>query len=205
MGPRPSPTPRMNRPVGSAYPAARKENVVEVYHGVKVADPYRWLEDPDSPETRAWVEAENKITFGYLESIPARAALKDRLRKLWNYEKFGAPSKQGGRYFYSRNSGLQNQAVLYTTRGPRSGAESPARPQHALRRRDRGPLGDVGQRRRLLDRLRDRLGRVRLERVEGPRCRHRQGPRRPAQVDQVLRSVLDQGRQGLLLRTVSRA
>ena len=97
------------------YPAARMENVVEDYHGVKVADPYRWLEDPDSPETRAWVEAENKVTFGYLEAIPARSALKERLTKLWNYEKFGAPSKQGGRYFFSRNSGLQNQSVLYTS------------------------------------------------------------------------------------------
>ena len=98
-----------------AYPAARKDDVVEEYHGVKVADPYRWLEDPDSPETRAWVEAENKVTFGYLEAIPARAGLKERLTQLWNYEKFGAPSKQGGRYFFSRNSGLQNQAVLYTS------------------------------------------------------------------------------------------
>ncbi len=96
------------------YPVARKGDVVEDYHGVKVADPFRWLEDPDSPETRAWVEAENKVTFGYLESIPARAAIKERLTRLWNYEKFGTPSKQGGRYFYSRNAGLQNQSVLYT-------------------------------------------------------------------------------------------
>src|SRR4029078_8009602 len=82
--------------------------------GVKVADPYRWLEDLDSPETRAWVEAENKLTFGYLESIPQRTAIKERLTKLWNYEKYGIPFKEGNRYFYTRNSGLQNQAVLYT-------------------------------------------------------------------------------------------
>ncbi|WP_435022407.1 prolyl oligopeptidase family serine peptidase [Tundrisphaera sp. TA3] len=109
------PAPAAEPPRHLDYPAARKEAVVDDYHGVKVADPYRWLEDPDSPETRAWVEAENKVTFGYLESIPARAELKDRLTKLWNYEKFGAPRKEGSRYFFSRNSGLQNQYVLYTT------------------------------------------------------------------------------------------
>jgi prolyl oligopeptidase len=96
------------------YPVARKGDQVDDYHGVKVADPYRWLEDLDSAETRAWVEAENKLTFGFLESIPARTAIKDRLTKLWNYEKYGIPFKEGNRYFYSRNSGLQNQAVLYT-------------------------------------------------------------------------------------------
>ena len=97
------------------YPTVPKGDTVDTYHGVTVPDPYRGLEDPDSDATRAWVEAENKVTFGYLESIPARAALKDRLTKLWDYEKFGAPSKQGDRYFFSRNSGLQNQAVLYST------------------------------------------------------------------------------------------
>ncbi len=97
------------------YPDARKADVVDDYHGTKVADPYRWLEDPDSPETRAWVEAENKVTAAYLDAIPARSALKERLTKLWNYEKFGAPRKEGGRYFYSRNTGLQNQSVLYST------------------------------------------------------------------------------------------
>jgi prolyl oligopeptidase len=96
------------------YPPARKSDQVDDYHGVKVADPYRWLEDLDSEETRAWVEAENKLSFAYLESIPARTALKDRLTKLWNYEKYDIPFKEGNRYFYTRNSGLQNQAVLYT-------------------------------------------------------------------------------------------
>jgi prolyl oligopeptidase len=96
------------------YPVARKGDQTDDYHGVKVADPYRWLEDLDSPETRAWVEAENKLTFRFLESIPARTAIKERLTKLWNYEKYGIPFKEGHRYFYTRNSGLQNQAVLYT-------------------------------------------------------------------------------------------
>src|SRR5215203_837111 len=96
------------------YPEARKGDQTDDYHGAKVADPYRWLEDLDSPETRAWVEAENKLTFGFLESIPQRTAIKDRLTKLWNYEKYGIPFREGKRYFYTRNSGLQNQAVLYT-------------------------------------------------------------------------------------------
>jgi prolyl oligopeptidase len=68
------------------YPPARKSDQVDDYHGVKVADPYRWLEDLDSEETRAWVEAENKLSFAYLAAIPARTALKERLTKLWNYE-----------------------------------------------------------------------------------------------------------------------
>jgi len=96
------------------YPVARKSDQMDDYHGVKVADPYRWLEDLDSAETRAWVEAENKLSFAFLESIPERTAIKDRLTKLWNYEKYGIPFKEGNRYFYTRNSGLQNQAVLYT-------------------------------------------------------------------------------------------
>src|ERR1700752_376344 len=96
------------------YPAARKADQVDDYHGVKVADPYRWLEDLDSEETRKWVEAENNLTFSYLNAIPQRAAIRQPLTKLWNFEKYGVPFKEGNRYFYSRNSGLQNQSVLYT-------------------------------------------------------------------------------------------
>ncbi|HEV3007157.1 MAG TPA: prolyl oligopeptidase family serine peptidase, partial [Pirellulales bacterium] len=95
------------------YPAARRCDQVDDYHGTEVPDPYRWLEDPDSQESRAWIEAENKLTFGYLEAIPQREAIRDRLTKLWDFEKFGTPSVHGGRYFYSRNDGLQNQSVLY--------------------------------------------------------------------------------------------
>ena len=96
------------------YPVARKSDQVDDYHGVKVADPYRWLEDLDSEETRKWVEEENKLTFAYLAEIPARTTIKDRLTKLWNFEKYGVPFKEGNRYFYTRNSGLQNQSVLYS-------------------------------------------------------------------------------------------
>ncbi len=97
---------------GLAYPKAKTVEQVDDYHGVKVADPYRWLEDTDSAETHDWVEAENKVTFGYLDQIPYRGAIRERLLKLWNYERFTAPEQQGGRYFYEHNNGLQNQNVL---------------------------------------------------------------------------------------------
>ncbi len=96
------------------YPPARKGVQVDDYHGVKVADPYRWLEDLDSQETRNWVEAENRLTASFLSEIPARAKIRERLTKLWNYERFGVPFREGKNYFYTRNSGLQNQGVLYT-------------------------------------------------------------------------------------------
>jgi prolyl oligopeptidase len=95
------------------YPPTRKGEVVDDYHGVKVADPYRWLEEIDSEETKQWIEAQNKLTFSYLAQIPARERIKERLTNLWDYEKFGVPFKEGGRYFYNRNEGLQNQSVLY--------------------------------------------------------------------------------------------
>jgi prolyl oligopeptidase len=96
------------------YPPTKKGDVVDTLHGVTISDPYRWLEDDNSPETKAWVEAQNKVTSAYLAAIPQRDAIKLRLTKLWNYERFGLPSKHGGRYFYSRNNGLQNQGVLFT-------------------------------------------------------------------------------------------
>jgi len=97
------------------YPQTRKENVVDTLHGVKIADPYRWLEDDNSEETKAWVKAQNEVTFGYLEKLPRRGAIQKRLKELWDYERFGMPFERGGRWFYSHNSGLQNQAVLLTT------------------------------------------------------------------------------------------
>jgi prolyl oligopeptidase len=95
------------------YPPARKGDVVDDYHGTNVADPYRWLEDPDSPESRAWIEAENRLTAAYLAEIPARARIRDRLTKLWNYPKYGTPFRKARRYFFFKNDGLQNQSVLY--------------------------------------------------------------------------------------------
>jgi prolyl oligopeptidase len=95
-----------------SYPKPKTVEQVDDYHGVKVADPYRWLEDTDSTDTHAWVEAENKVTFGYLEQIPYRKTIRDRMMKLWNFERFTVPQQQGGRYFYQHNNGLQNQNVL---------------------------------------------------------------------------------------------
>jgi prolyl oligopeptidase len=94
------------------YPKAKTVDQVDDYHGTKVADPYRGLEDTDSADTRAWVEDENKVTFHYLEQIPYRQTIHDRLKTLWNYERYGVPEQQGGRYFYQHNTGLQNQSVL---------------------------------------------------------------------------------------------
>jgi len=95
------------------YPKTKKVEQVDDYHGTKVADPYRWLEDDNSAETKAWVEAQNKVTFDYLNQIPERAKIKNRLTELWNYEKYSAPFKRGSKYFYYKNDGLQNQSVLY--------------------------------------------------------------------------------------------
>jgi prolyl oligopeptidase len=100
------------------YPETKKVDQVDDYHGTKVADPYRWLENLDSNDTRAWVEAQNKATFAYLKEIPAREQIKQRLTKLWNYERYGIPFKEGGHYFYAKNNGLQNQNVIYTTQSP---------------------------------------------------------------------------------------
>jgi len=105
------------------YPETRKVAQVDDYHGTKVPDPYRWLEDDYAPETKTWVEAQNKVTFGFLEAIPQRERIKARLTELWNYERYGVPFKEAGRYFYTKNDGLQNQSALYTM----DALESPAR------------------------------------------------------------------------------
>jgi prolyl oligopeptidase len=92
------------------YPASPKGDTVDDYFGTKVADPYRWLEDDNADATKQWVIAQNKVTFDYLGTIPQRKAIADRITKLWNFEKFGTPGKEGGLYFYSYNSGLEPQA-----------------------------------------------------------------------------------------------
>ena len=97
------------------YPNTRRDNTEDSYHGTKVTDPYRWLEDTESKETANWVEAQNKVTFDYLRNISTRQPIVDRLTSLWNYERFGRPFKRGDFYFYSHNNGLQNQSVLYVT------------------------------------------------------------------------------------------
>lgn len=95
------------------YPETKKVDTVTNYFGTDIKDPYRWLEDDRSEETEEWVKSQNEVTFGYLESIPFREELKKRLSDLWNYEKIGAPWKEGDYIYFSKNDGLQNQYVIY--------------------------------------------------------------------------------------------
>ncbi|MDB5699481.1 MAG: family peptidase, partial [Alphaproteobacteria bacterium] len=114
-----SPLPAMtNNPIAApvaTYPKAERQDIAEDHFGVKVADPYRWLENDvrEDARVRAWVTAENEVTNAYLASLPARAMFAKRIRQLFDYERYGVPDKKGGRYFYAKNDGLQNQAVLY--------------------------------------------------------------------------------------------
>jgi prolyl oligopeptidase len=98
------------------YPKAKKVDQVDDFFGTRIADPYRWLEDSDAPDTRAWIDAENALTFGFLEKIPERPIILKRLTAIWNYERYGAPSREGDWYIFSKNDGLQNQAVVYKTK-----------------------------------------------------------------------------------------
>ena len=100
-------------PIAVNYPTTKKVDTVDTYFGTDVKDPYRWLEDDRSTETEAWVKSQNEVTFGYLEQIPFREALKNRLEKLWNYEKLGSPFKEGEYTYYYKNDGLQDQYVVY--------------------------------------------------------------------------------------------
>jgi prolyl oligopeptidase len=101
-------------PAPLAYPAARRDALVEEHFGTKVPAPYRWMEELDAPEVTQWVEAENRLTFGFLDGIPQRPWIRDRLTKLWNYERVGVPERNAaGELFFSRNSGLQNQSPVY--------------------------------------------------------------------------------------------
>ncbi|MBL0764422.1 prolyl oligopeptidase family serine peptidase [Marivirga atlantica] len=99
------------------YPETQKVDTVDTYFGTEVADPYRWLEDDRSAETEAWVEAQNEVTFGYLNQIPFRGKIKDRLTELWNYSKEGSPRKHGEYYYTYKNDGLQNQWVVHRKKG----------------------------------------------------------------------------------------
>ena len=96
-----------------SYPTARRQALVETLHDTPITDPYRWLEDLNSAETQAWVTAQNEVTHAYLDQLPHREQIRQRLTELWNYERYGIPFKRGDRYFLTRNDGLQNQAVLY--------------------------------------------------------------------------------------------
>ena len=107
---------KQEKPIQMTYPETTKGTVVDTYFDTAVPDPYRWLEDDMSDETAAWVKNQNTATFSYLDNIPYRDALKERLSKLWNYEKIGAPFKEGDHEYYYKNDGLQNQYVIYKKR-----------------------------------------------------------------------------------------
>jgi prolyl oligopeptidase len=111
------------------YPAAGRTDVYDVFYGDTVEDPYRWMENDTSAEVASWVREENALTRSYLDAIPFRAALKERLTDLYNYEKAGAPMKRNGKYYFFRNDGLQNQSVL--------------RPEYLLGRGYRRPYRDI--------------------------------------------------------------
>jgi prolyl oligopeptidase len=117
------PPPQAQSPDAFSYPAAERVAQVDQYHGTAVIDPYRWLEDLGSAQTKRWVEAQNQLAQPYLESIPARAWIKQRLSELWNYERHGVPVREGGRYFSTRNDGHQDQSVLQVA----DGLNAPAR------------------------------------------------------------------------------
>jgi prolyl oligopeptidase len=110
-----TPTAARTTTAESGYPKAKMGAQVDDYHGTKFADPYRWMEDVDASDTRAWIEAEDKLTFAKLAQIPGRDRIREKLSAVWNYEKFSPPEKYGEHYFYTRNDGLQNQSVLYVT------------------------------------------------------------------------------------------
>jgi prolyl oligopeptidase len=112
-----SPSEGASGPAPIVYPETRKSNTVDDYFGTKVPDPYRWLENDAAPEVAAWVEEQNKVTFGYLAKIPFRQKIKDRLTQLYNYPKYSAPARRGDYFFYTKNDGLQNQSVWYRQKG----------------------------------------------------------------------------------------
>ena len=99
------------------YPATKKVNQEDNYFGTIIKDPYRWLEDDNSADTKAWVKEENKVTEEYLSKIPFREKVKSRLKEMWNYTKYDAPFKEGDYYYFYKNDGLQNQSVLYRKKG----------------------------------------------------------------------------------------
>ena len=112
-----------NDPILVDVPETRKDSISDDYHGTSVADPYRWLEDDTSEETGKWVDAQNEVTFDYLSKIPFREDIRKRLEEVWNYEKYGSPFKEGDKYYYFKNDGLQNQYVLYSSDDPKSDGE----------------------------------------------------------------------------------
>ena len=187
------------------YPTPRKGDVVEDYHGTKVADPYRWMEDLDAKETADWVAASNAVTEPYLAQLPLRQRFNQRLTELWNYPRVSIPSVENGQLFYTRNTGLQRQAPVFMRAGPGRAADAGHRSQRDLRGRLRVARAVRAIAGRQAPRLRPRRRRRRLAHDPGARHRHGQGPAGRCEVDALLRHLVDQGLQGLLLLPLSRA
>ena len=100
-----------------SYPTTKRDSTADDFWGTRVADPYRWLEDTESSDTKAWVDAQNELTFAHLEQIEIRRRLRDRMEQLWDFPRWTAPTRRGERLFYTKNDGLQNQPVLFRLDG----------------------------------------------------------------------------------------
>ncbi len=187
------------------YPATTLGNVVEDYHGTKVADPYRWMENLDSPEVAAWVKAQNAVTDPYLASLPRRKALNERLTALWNYPRVGTPLLEGGHLFYRKNAGLQRQSPIYM----RASADAPPAlvidpnvisEEGTVALSDYRPSPDAR-----LARLWPVRRRRRLDDDQGARHRVGQGSVGRSPLDALLEHLVDERLQGLLLLALSGA
>jgi len=159
-----------SRPPGAIiYPATRTTNQIDFYNGVSVADPYRWLEDDNSPETKAWVVAQNAVTFDFLKKIPQRDRIRKRLTKLWNFERYGVPFKEGGRTFSAATTVSKIKACFTRCRRSTPSARV-AGPEQAFDRRHNGALRHRREPRCKISRLRDFRSRLGLGGMEGARC-----------------------------------
>ena len=184
---------RIGRQQAMHYPTTRPGDQTDDYHGTQIADPYRWLEELDSAETRAWVEAQNKVHLRLSGADPQPRAIRQRLTQLWNYERYGVPHERGGRYFYTpqRRPAEPERAVR------RRHARRPSRaclldPNHAVERRHRRPGRTGRQRRRQAHGVRPGRSRQRLAGMaRARRARPATTADRPAQVGQVFRRGVD--------------
>ena len=189
------------------YPETRRVDQVDEFYGVKVPDPYRWLEADvrESPEVAEWVKKQNEVARAYLDAIPQRPAIEKRLTELWNYERYSPPTQKGGKYFYSKNDGLQNQSVLYVADSYNAEGRVLIDPNKWSKDGTIALSSFSAERRRPLPGLRPLGSRQRLAADLRARRRHRQAARRPAEVGPLRRHRLDEGRQRLLLQPLSRA
>ena len=182
------------------YPEPPTADQVDDYHGTRIADPYRPLEDSDAPASRAWIEAENRLTEGILGAFAARAEIRERLAALWDFPRAGAPWRRGDRWFQLRNTGLQDQDVLWTADAPDGEGTVLLDPNRLSAQGTTDAVGDRGQRERRARRVRDQRRRVGLAHVDRPPRRDRRTAARSPPVEQVHARRVDPRRRRLLLR-----